>query len=556
MKRISILATLMVSLLLCGKASAEGGLNCKPTVDQESRLISCDISLEGDDGGTAVTGLIKSAAGDIVYAAQGFTDENGKFEFSFINDDENGNYTLTVSAPRKGLKDSSEFKMVTGGIKEIIKNTPKSADGMRSIIETYGANMNLDMTEFNKLSDKDAVYAFMAGDNAINLSDITSITDGFYGSVIVNAIAQGGTETDYIRFLNNDTYKILSKERIPQGKSENTLDELAADIKGGVYAKVLAKKYTSSAELSPALEFYVLEQSLEKAVQWTEVNPVMRKYKDAGLLNVDFSNYDKLVNPQLADEKIMKREYAAYAEIETAFNSAVAERLAAETKPSGGSGGSTGGGGGGSGKVILPNNKPEPVEEINEPIKSTFTDMENHLWANEAVTYLVQQGIISGMGDGTFAPDNGLTREEVSTIMVKTQKLDTEGKVSAFNDVPKERWSYPYVSAVFEAKLMVGISDDTFGATSKITRNEFAVIMKRLIDMYDADITENVSLDEYEDADKIPEWAKESVKYMRATGLMLGNTDKRFDGNEIVSRAYACDILYNVLNAVNYVSGV
>ena len=258
---------------------------------------------------------------------------------------------------------------------------------------------------------------------------------------------------------------------------------------------------------------------------------------------------------------MMNRAYSAYAEIVTTFNAAVAERLAAERIPSGsgtaGGGGSSGGGGGkGSGTVILPDKKPEPVEEINQPVKNTFTDMENHLWANEAVTYLVEQGIISGMGDGTFAPDNGLTREEFSTIIVKTQKLDTNGKTSSFNDVLNDRWSYPYVSAVFEAKLMVGISDDAFGATSKITRNEFAVIMKRLIDTYDADITENISLDEYDDAAEIPEWAKDSVKYMKATGLMLGITDNRFGGNETVSRAYACDILYNVLNAVNYVSGV
>lgn len=558
MKKYSIFMTLVVLLLLCGSASAEGGISFKLTVNQESRTVACDILVDGDSGGTAATGLVKNGAGDIVYAAQGFTDENGKFSFSFINDDENGNYTLAVSAPRKGLKDSSDFKMITGGIKEIIKNTAKDAAGMKSIIENYGANMNLDMTAFNNLADKDAVYSFMANDSAVDLNNITSVTDGFYGAVIVCTIAQGGSGTDYTEFLNSETYGVL---KISHSAVSDIFNKLTADVKNGVLTKVLEKRYTSSSELSPSLEFYILEQSLEKAVQWTEVNPVMKVYKDAGLLNVDFSDYARLVNPQLADEKMMNRAYSAYAEIVTTFNAAVAERLAAERIPSGsgtaGGGGSSGGGGGkGSGTVILPDKKPEPVEEINQPVKNTFTDMENHLWANEAVTYLVEQGIISGMGDGTFAPDNGLTREEFSTIIVKTQKLDTNGKTSSFNDVLNDRWSYPYVSAVFEAKLMVGISDDAFGATSKITRNEFAVIMKRLIDTYDADITENISLDEYDDAAEIPEWAKDSVKYMKATGLMLGITDNRFGGNETVSRAYACDILYNVLNAVNYVSGV
>ena len=91
-----------------------------------------------------------------------------------------------------------------------------------------------------------------------------------------------------------------------------------------------------------------------------------------------------------------------------------------------------------------------------------------------------------------------------------------------------------------------------FGATSFITRNEFAVIMKRLIDLYDVELKVNPSTAEYDDAAQIPEWAIESVKYMKSTGLMLGNTGNTFAGNEIVSRAYACDVLYNVLTAVNY----
>ena len=99
---------------------------------------------------------------------------------------------------------------------------------------------------------------------------------------------------------------------------------------------------------------------------------------------------------------------------------------------------------------------------------------------------------------------------------------------------------------------MIGVSDDMFGATSFITRNEFAVIMKRLIDLYDVELKVNPSTAEYDDAAQIPEWAIESVKYMKSTGLMLGNTGNTFAGNEIVSRAYACDVLYNVLTAVNY----
>lgn len=548
MKKKLVSTTLSVALILGSSAYASNGIDYKLSVDQESRVISVDMTLEGDNGGTAATGLVTNADGDIVFASQGYTDKNGKYDFSFINNDDNGNYTVTVAAPRKGLSESSSFKMLTGGMKTAISETTKDAAGMKQVIEGYGTYMNLDMTVFSALSDGDSVYSFMAEDDLIKMNDIASVVDGFYGAVIVKKLAEGGDSNDYMNFLNSDTYSILNKESIPTGENGSLFDELSSDVKDAVISKVLAKSYRSAAELSKSLEFYVLEASLEKALQWTEVNPVMKKYSDAGLLKVNFSTYNTLKNPQTADNAMIGRSFTSYGEIESAFNAAVASALAAQNTSSG----SGGGGSGGGGKVSPSVKVPEPVEKDEETVTYVFSDMDEYMWANEAVTYLADKGIISGMGDGTFAPASGLTREEFSTIMVKTQKLSTEGKSSGFNDIPDSRWSYPYVSAVYEEGLMVGIGDNMFGATSKITRNEFAVIMKRLIDLYDVELVVNSNTKVYDDAESIPEWARESIMFMKGTGLMLGSTGNTFNGSEVVSRAYACDILYAVLNAVNY----
>lgn len=552
MKKKMVSTTLSVALILGSSAYASNGIDYTLSVNQESRVISVDMTLEGDNGGTAATGLVTNADGDIVFASQGYTDKNGKYDFSFINNDDNGNYTVTVAAPRKGLSESSSFKMLTGGMKTAISETTKDAAGMKQVIEDYGTYMNLDMTVFNALSDGDSVYGFMAEDAMIKMNDITSIADGFYGAVIIKTLAEGGNSTDYMNFLNSDMYSILNKDGIPMGENGSLFDELSSDVKDTVISKVLAKPYRSAAELSKSLEFYVLETSLEKALQWTEVNPVMKKYQEAGLLNVNFSTYNTLKNPQTADNAMIGKSFASYSEIESAFNTAVASALSAQNNSSVSGGGGSSGGGGGGGKAVPSVKVPEPVEKEKESVTSVFIDMEDYMWANEAVTYLAEKGIISGMGDGTFAPASGLTREEFSTIMVKTQKLSTEGKISKFNDIPDSRWSYPYVSAVYEAGILVGIGDDMFGATSNITRNEFAVIMKRLIDLYDVELVVNSNTKEYDDAESIPAWAKESIMFMKGTGLMLGSTGNHFSGSEVVSRAYACDILYAVLNAVNY----
>ncbi|MCR4693561.1 MAG: S-layer homology domain-containing protein, partial [Firmicutes bacterium] len=293
--------------------------------------------------------------------------------------------------------------------------------------------------------------------------------------------------------------------------------------------------------------------SLEKALQWTEIHPIMLKYQQAGKLpGIDFNGYDQLKNQYVADGAMIGKEYSDYAQIVTAFNNAVAlakQKMASSSNTSA----SSGGGGGGSGFAIPSVKLPEPVEKDNTSQQLTvFSDMEDYLWANEAVSYLVEKGIISGVGDNMFAPSKGLTREEISTILVRTRKIDVGTHKSGFLDVPEDRWSYPYVSAVFESGLMVGLSNDLFGAESQITRNQYAVVMKRLIDLYGGEIAESPTIEDYADESSIPDWAIESVRYMKATGLMLGKTDSQFAGDEIVSRAYACDVLYSVLTALNY----
>lgn len=548
MKKNFISAILAAALTLGSNAFASGGIDYKLLVNQESRVVSVEVTIDGNEGGTTATGLVVNGEGNIVYTAQGYTNEDGKFDFSYINNDENGNYIITVAAPRIGLCESTSFKMMTGSMKAAIGGMDKNDSNLKSVVETYGEYMNLDMTAFSSLTNGDAVYSFMANDSMVSMNDVASIVDGFYGAVIIKTLAEGGDIADYMDFLNSDTYSILNKDKIPTGENESLFDELSSDIKSGVMAKVLSEDYQSAEELSDRLGFYVLEESLAKALQWTEIHSVMLKYKEAGLLNIDFSTYNSLKKPQLVDNAMI-RGFENYSEIEKTFNDAVAKALASQKEPSNSGGGS---GGGGGGKVIPSVKVPEPVEKPDQEVPPIFTDMEDYMWANEAVTYLADKGIISGIGDGLFAPANGLTREEVSTIIVKTQKLSIEGKSSIFNDVSEGHWSYPYVSAVNEAGLMVGVSNDMFGATSKITRNEFAAIMRRLIDLYDVKLTVNTSTDEYDDAENIPQWAKESVMYMKGTGLMLGSTGNSFNGDEVVSRAYACDILYAVLNAVNY----
>ncbi|MBQ8002230.1 MAG: S-layer homology domain-containing protein [Clostridia bacterium] len=73
----------------------------------------------------------------------------------------------------------------------------------------------------------------------------------------------------------------------------------------------------------------------------------------------------------------------------------------------------------------------------------TFSDINQAPWAEVAVKALVERKIINGYPDGTFKPNNPITRAEFAKIIVLASGRYDAKATCTFTDVPKERWDYP-----------------------------------------------------------------------------------------------------------------
>lgn len=89
---------------------------------------------------------------------------------------------------------------------------------------------------------------------------------------------------------------------------------------------------------------------------------------------------------------------------------------------------------------------------------------------------------ISGYEDGTFRPDNTITRAEAATIIAKLGGIDESKEYeNTFNDVAENAWYKSYVSFAKEKGYIEGYDDNTFVPDKVITRGEFAVILGRYL---------------------------------------------------------------------------
>jgi len=92
-----------------------------------------------------------------------------------------------------------------------------------------------------------------------------------------------------------------------------------------------------------------------------------------------------------------------------------------------------------------------------------------------------QKGMISGYPDGTFKPDNLVTRAEISTMISRARDWSFTDVSSDFPDVPPTHWSYPYVMAVKEKGVVGGYPDGTFKPDNQATRAENSVMISKMM---------------------------------------------------------------------------
>lgn len=118
--------------------------------------------------------------------------------------------------------------------------------------------------------------------------------------------------------------------------------------------------------------------------------------------------------------------------------------------------------------------------EADKTYSNTFSDVPKGYWAANYIGYMQQFGIITGYSDDSFRPDAPVTRAEFAAIASRFEKL-TEGSKS-FTDVPDTYWAARYINFAATRGWVTGYSDGTFKPENTITRAEVAAVTCRLLE--------------------------------------------------------------------------
>ena len=110
----------------------------------------------------------------------------------------------------------------------------------------------------------------------------------------------------------------------------------------------------------------------------------------------------------------------------------------------------------------------------------TFEDVKTDCWFYKEIETLYNIGIVDGMDEHTFAPDAPVTRAEFAVMAAKFANLDYEGG-NIFEDVPAGHWAYSYINAAANAGWVEGYPDGSFRPDEPISRAEVVTLVNGMI---------------------------------------------------------------------------
>ncbi|MGB3296980.1 MAG: S-layer homology domain-containing protein [Phormidesmis sp.] len=176
-----------------------------------------------------------------------------------------------------------------------------------------------------------------------------------------------------------------------------------------------------------------------------------------------------------------------------------------------------------------------------------FEDVPDNYWAKPYIDALSSRELISGYQDGTFKPDQPVTRAQIANIVSRTFDLTADKKSLEFSDVSSDYWARESIGEVVKGGFMTGFPNNTFAPNSPVTR---AQSLTTLVTGLGIKPPTNIqtSLDRYTDANAVPNWATEKVAAATAGGLVVNYpTLQQLNPTQPTTRAELSAFIYQAL---------
>ncbi len=173
-----------------------------------------------------------------------------------------------------------------------------------------------------------------------------------------------------------------------------------------------------------------------------------------------------------------------------------------------------------------------------------FEDVKVEQWFYDAVKYVYDNEMMNGVSATEFAPDASLTRGTIARVLFNLEGA-ASGAAATFDDVPADAWFADAVNWAAANDIVTGYGDGTFGPDNNITREQMATILYRYAQFKGYDVSAKGDLSAFTDGADVSEWAKDALSWCVGVKLINGRDNGTVDALGTATRAEIAQIFMN-----------
>ena len=503
----------------------------------------------------------------INHTEQLYTDENGEFTFTYKLADGEGKYKVHAALYDNSMSDDTYFVFVSDGtITSCITTTEDNrdpenvnddletrSDKVKALFSTEEILNAFDLFEEDLPMGKDFTYiddeifdVMVSSESKYESKD--DIKNGILEGVVVKLFNHAETADfaelvdnckNQIKTLNSEIYNIYKNDSAAKSYTDSVLTNCT---------------FTSAKSIADAVTEGVTIYKLKQMLNYSEFMPFVKLVDNA--MGLDLEYYAKIKSPRVP-ENVSKDIVKAKDRINTlselkaefkGFVKAELDRKLSEDGPSAGGGGMGGGGGGIAQSPSISLGDTVGEDFSAEPQSApAFYDITSVPWAHDSIISLAKRGVISGYGDGSFKPNNNITREEVVKIIVESFSLLDKEASCDFNDVLPFEWYAGYVASAYNRGVVSGLGNGNFGVGMPVSRQDMAVMVCNVLSMFGKEYPTVRSYNAFSDNSAVSGYAKAAVEKLYCLGVINGSDGNRFNPNNNLTRAEMAKIMSALL---------
>ncbi len=527
------------------------------------------VSLNGDAAGHTTVRTVpysydmETASSGNLYTDFDYFYAGGSFTYEFIMPDNApyGKYAVYVS---DGVVDSDGFMYYnTSAADSLIPhlNRQTSSSSLADAISTSAATLGIDKDSDIYIANSTSASNILIS-GLMPFADSTDFYNDYHGALSLAAMHGAGKSTIESLLLKYETNLDIDYSDY-SALSDGHKSELCSVLSGmDVVAELkYIKQEGKEVSYENLLDRTIALCAVRLAGNWLDIKKAMlTDYSDVlSYIVTSNSSYKTSMEADVFARLAKTGNFSTVKTLKESFNSAVSYVVSQNTgaqsqtpqRPQGGT-------------VSLPSSSVIPGNEYDVPqggevsgirtslsapvlseAKAEYSDLHESDWEYQAVSTLGGNNVISGYTDGSYRPDNMITRAEFTKLIASA--FSVSAQEIEFDDVNKDDWFYPYVSVTAGAGIIQGY-DGSFSPNANITREDAALIIYRLSSKLGKNYIGSAN---FGDINDVSLYALTAVMGLGNAGIVNGDSNMKFNPKNNLTRAEAAQLIYNFIGKLS-----